>query len=364
MSDDLFRQLQQRLDLYSFGFPATESGVEIRILKKLFSEEDGRMFLNLTPKLETAQDVARRLGEDPAAVETRLRDMAARGLLFCSRKGDAPKYGAIPFAHGLFEFQVKRIDPELAELVREYGEGEMHEAMLQSTSHFLRPIPVQQSIEARQIVAPYEDARALLEQKNLIVVTECICRKAAGTLGGGCGKPLEVCFMFGSMGQYYLDNNMGRQIDVEEALRLLEKAQEAGLVTQPATAQNPAGMCNCCGDCCAVLATLNRHPRPVEMVLTNYFAEIPNEDLCTGCEACVERCQMNAVTMGDDNIARINLDRCIGCGLCVPTCPADAIRLIPKPEAARQVPPADSMEQMMGMAEKRGVLGELARLGG
>jgi electron transport complex protein RnfB len=55
MSEEVYRRLQQRLDTYSVGFPATESGVEIKILTALFSPEDAEMFLGMTPKLETKQ---------------------------------------------------------------------------------------------------------------------------------------------------------------------------------------------------------------------------------------------------------------------------------------------------------------------
>ena len=54
MTNDIYRRLQQRLDRYSIGFPATESGIELKILKKLFSPEDAAMFLSMTQKLETA----------------------------------------------------------------------------------------------------------------------------------------------------------------------------------------------------------------------------------------------------------------------------------------------------------------------
>ena len=47
----------------------------------------------------------------------------------------------------------------------------------------------------------------LLSQMKLIVVTDCICRKAKGLVEETCEKPMEVCFMFGSMGKFYLDNN-------------------------------------------------------------------------------------------------------------------------------------------------------------
>jgi ferredoxin len=156
------------------------------------------------------------------------------------------------------------------------------------------------------------------------------------------------------MGQYYLDHDMGRQVDSHEAIRILTEAQEAGLVTQPATSQNPGGMCNCCGDCCGVLIALNRHPKPAEVVFSNHYAEA-DHDACTGCEACLERCQMGALKMNDDDLVKIDLDRCIGCGLCVTICPTEAMQLVPKPKDRYRTPPANTFEQMMFMAKKRGI---------
>jgi Na+-translocating ferredoxin:NAD+ oxidoreductase RNF subunit RnfB len=166
---------------------------------------------------------------------------------------------------------------------------------------------------------------------------------------------MEACFMFGSMGQYYLDRNMGREISLEEAIDILSQCREAGLVTQPATSQNPSGMCNCCGDCCGILKALNKHPRPAELVFSNHTATVARDE-CTGCETCLDRCQMNALRMNADEVAVVNLDRCIGCGLCVTTCPTEAIKLMPKPDAEYQMPPVNSAEQMKRMAQKRGLI--------
>ena len=126
-------------------------------------------------------------------------------------------------------------------------------------------------------------------------------------------------------------------------------------MTQPATSQNPGGMCNCCGDCCGVLKALNKHPKPAELVFSNHTA-IVETDECTGCETCLERCQMKALSINDEEVAEVDTDRCIGCGLCVTTCDSDAIRLIPKQETEYQVPPMNSAEQMMLMAQKRGLI--------
>ena len=161
--------------------------------------------------------------------------------------------------------------------------------------------------------------------------------------------------MFGSMGQYYLDRKIGREISLEEAVDILARCREAGLVTQPATSQNPSGMCNCCGDCCGVLKALNKHPRPAELVFSNHMAMVESDE-CTGCETCLDRCQMNALRINAGEVAEVNTDRCIGCGLCVTTCPTEAIRLMAKPEMEYHVPPKNSAEQMMSMAQKRGLL--------
>lgn len=212
-------------------------------------------------------------------------------------------------------------------------------------------------MEVTQHIANYDDAVEILRSKDLIVVTDCICRKQKNLVDQSCGKPLEACFMFGSMGQYYLDRNMGRRVNADEAIDIVTKCQEAGLVTQPATSQNPSGMCNCCGDCCGVLAALNKFPKPAERVFSNHYVVINTEE-CTGCETCVDSCQMRALHMDDEELAEVDPDRCIGCGLCVINCPSDALELKPKTGDQIRVPPATSADQMMLMAQERGVLSQ------
>lgn len=355
MQTDIYRQLQKQLDQYSMGFPATQSGIELKILRYLFSEADAMMFTALTPMLENAETVASRLGRPAAEVSAQLDNMAERGLLFRLKKKTESRYGAIPFVHGLFEFQVKNLKSDFAEMARQYFDEAFDRSMQASADFFLRTIPVHQSIDVTHNVASYDDAVEILRSKPFIVITDCICRKTAGLIDHDCGKPMEACFMFGSMGQYYLDRNMGRTISLDEAIDILTKCREAGLVTQPATSQNPAGMCNCCGDCCGVLRALNKHPRPSEMVFSNHFAVVETDD-CTGCETCIERCQMNALRMNDDGLAFVDRDRCIGCGLCVTTCPTEALKLVSKSGAEIRTPPASMVEQMMQMAQKRGLL--------
>jgi NAD-dependent dihydropyrimidine dehydrogenase PreA subunit/predicted transcriptional regulator len=353
MAKEIYQKLQEQLDQYSVGFPATDSGVEIKILERLFTEEEAEISLHLSMALETPESVAQRTERNPEAVAVLLDHMAEKGLVFRLRRGDTAKYGAIPFILGIYEFQLKSMDRELAQLFEDYLQEAFHKKFTELKPSILRTIPIHHSVDVSHPVATYEDSRQIIKNQKLIAVADCICQVQQDLIGQGCDKPREVCFSFGSAAQYYIDLGMGRQVTIEEALEILDRCEEAGLVNQPANVINPGGMCNCCGDCCPMLRVIKKHPRPIEMVLSNYYAAV-NPDECTACEICLERCQMEAISISEDDVAEINLDRCIGCGLCVTTCPTKALRLEFKPEGQRYTPPAKGQELLMEMARKRG----------
>ena len=50
-----------------------------------------------------------------------------------------------------------------------------------------------------------------------------------------------------------------------------------------------------------------------------------NEELCTGCQTCVDECSVGAISMEED-IAFIKEDECIRCGVCHDVCAYDAVR--------------------------------------
>lgn len=353
--ESIYTKLRKRLDTYSFGFPATDSGIEITLLKKLFTESDAEFFLNLSLKLEAADDIAARLNVSSDSIKQKLEDLASKGLIFRQDSGGKVRYGAIPFMHGVAEFQIKRVDRELSILLQQFFKEAYNRNIADNAENFLRVIPVQKYVEVERHIAAYNDVEAIFNNSDLIVVAECLCRKHKTLLDEGCGRPIETCFMFGSMAQYYIDNNLGRRVEKEEALRIVAEAQKAGCVTQPATSQNPTGLCNCCGDCCAVLGAIKANPKPAEFVFSNYFASIIQDD-CIGCEACKEICPMEAIFMNDTGKAEVNLDRCIGCGLCLMTCNYEAVKLNEKPEGSRKSVPVNTRDQMIQMAKKRGLI--------
>lgn len=68
-----------------------------------------------------------------------------------------------------------------------------------------------------------------------------------------------------------------------------------------------------------------------------------DEDMCTGCEACVSVCPVDCIDTlpGPDHaqvmqLCTIDLPRCIGCTLCSQVCPWDVITMVPTSEMLRQ----------------------------
>ncbi len=351
MEQDVYRKLQEKLDDLGPGFPKSQKGLDIKILKQIFTPEEADMFTLMSPILTAAEDVAAFFSLDAENTATLLETMATKGQLFRLNRGGKPKYAVVPFVVGVFEFQLNNLTKELSADLDGYYEEVFGKEIQAHGTPILRTIPIDKSIVAKWPVAPYEDVVKILEDQKKIAVAPCICRTMAEVNERDCGKPKETCFLFGAHAEYYVDNKMGRFIELDEAKAIVEKGVESGLVMQPFNSQKIGGMCSCCGCCCGVLRSLKMQPSPVEAVKSNYFAEV-DEDLCTGCEVCLDRCQMEAITI--DDIATIDLNRCIGCGLCVPTCPTEAMGLMKKSEEDIYTPPTEGAQTYLNIMEARG----------
>jgi len=68
MAHTIYERLREHLDSLPTGYPKTKSGVELKILQKLFTEEEAEMACQLKPVPEPAEQIAQRLGQDPQAV--------------------------------------------------------------------------------------------------------------------------------------------------------------------------------------------------------------------------------------------------------------------------------------------------------
>jgi len=125
-----------------------------------------------------------------------------------------------------------------------------------------------------------------------------------------------------------------RLISKEEARLRIDEAEEAGLVHNYANTQDRYIdlLCNCCGCHCLILRGVKRSPVPSQAVIANWVMTV-DSGACMGCEACIERCWMEALKM-DGDVAVRDFNRCIGCGVCAYVCPTDAMKLVPRQKAA------------------------------
>jgi formate hydrogenlyase subunit 6/NADH:ubiquinone oxidoreductase subunit I len=351
--NNVYEKLREHLDKMSTGFPSTAGGAEMKVLKRLFTEEDAELFLQMTPMLETSADAAKRLGREEGELAAKLEDMAGRGLLFRLRRPGSVKYSAIPFVIGIMEYQLKWMDRDMVKAVEDYYESGFIRTLKSTKTPLMRTVPINREVAARWPVAPYDDVIKAIDDQKTIMVTDCICRKGMKMIGKGCGMPVEACFLFGSQGDYYVDNGMGRYVSNDEAKAIVKKnLDEAPLVIQMANTQKGGGFCMCCSDCCGMLRSLKLQPKPAEAAGSNYRAVLDG-DSCTGCGVCADRCQMEAIEMSD-GIAVIDYNRCIGCGNCVTGCPSEAMKLEKKTENARYTPPENFMYTYMEIAKERG----------
>ncbi len=352
MAKAIYERLREHLDSLPTGYPKTVSGVELKILERLFTEEEAEMACQLKPLPESAEQIAQRLGREPQAVADLLYRMSRRGLILRTKYKEVYHYMAMMFIVGIFEYQVNHLDRELVDLLEAYGHEALRKEMVRPQTPQLRVVPVQESLDPAMEIQPYDELRKIVSSQKTIALANCICREEMAILGHPCSKPMESCFVFGPMAEYYVENGIGRRITHEEALEVLEKNERAGLVPSPANAQKTGGMCNCCSCCCGVLKALKLHSHPSSYVKSNFFAQV-EEDLCAGCETCLERCQMEAISMEEDR-AKIDLKRCLGCGLCVTTCPTGALSLRKKEAGEIYVPPAKPVDTYLQIAKEMG----------
>jgi Pyruvate/2-oxoacid:ferredoxin oxidoreductase delta subunit len=369
MSDDadVYRRLQRHLDALPIAYPATASGVEIRILRRLFTPEEAEVALALSALPETAARIGSRLsGRSVDELERMLDRMVARGAIFggAAAAGRGPKrYSRAPLAIGFYEGQVDRLTKELQQDFDQYLREGFASSLLRGRTKQMRTIPVNARFVPDRQVGRYDDVRRLVEEgRGPWAARNCVCRQGQDLLGEPCRQThsRRVCLMIGPAARSSVASGDAQSLSRDETLGLVDQAEREGMVLQPSNAQDPVFICFCCGCCCGVLKAAKQFPKPAEYLHSNYQAVV-DAQLCSECETCRSRCPMEALHSTDGATA-VDRDRCIGCGLCVPTCPSQAVRL--RARQRETVPPKD-LKSLYGriMLERFGILGTAKRLG-
>ena len=325
-SDDVYNELRTFLDRFPLGYPATASGVEIEILKRLFSPREAEVAVLLSPLPEETEQIAVRAGRDPRELEEVLEAMSHKGLVFRTRHEGKVRYNTAPFMIGLYEYSVEMMDKELASLYREYYEAAYMEEMAASGVPGFRVFPIGERVDVDLVLYPFLDLVKEIGAARVISVADCVCRKEAHLTGGGCDHPRETCLSFGAAAEYYIENGIGREISAEEAIEILERADKSGLVHAGVNTKHLSNICNCCPCCCASMKGMIQRGLDRHLFMNALFEAVVDEESCTACGDCAERCPVGALSVGDS--AAVDREKCLGCGLCAGACPSDAISTI------------------------------------
>lgn len=351
MTDTAYEPLAEALDRLANGYPRTESGIELRILRKLFSPNEAALAANLSGTWESLDQISDRLITPANEIRSQLSILAKRGLIWIERREGKAFFRLAPFIVGFYEEQVGNIDHELAHMVEEYFRQGGAKGIMQPQPALHRVLPAQSAVKTEWVL-PYDDVKAILESAKTFNVRDCICRIEQDLLGSRkCDFPLNICLGFSTLERPRAEGDISR----EEALALLEKSEQIGLVHTVSNVTTGLGyVCNCCGCCCGILRGITEYGILNSVADANYFAVI-DPDICIGCGTCIDRCQVNAI-LDQGGISVVDLEKCIGCGLCVTGCPAGAARLERKSELAIVEPPLNYAAWEQERLKDRGII--------
>jgi len=349
----VYEGLADALDRLPIGFPRTKSKVELQILERLFSPEEARVASHMTDTSEVVETIAQRAGLPEEEVQEKLTAMLSRGMIWISVKDSVRKYRLVPFMVGFYEQQSETMDHDLAHLFEHYWMEGAGKGIMKYHPDTHRVDPAHAALEKTEVILPYNDVKNLMSQAKSFQVRHCICRRQQELLDAKkCKFPIRNCISFFSVELPESSNTITR----EEALKLLDDAEEMGLVHCVANQQNGIfWVCNCCGCCCGILRGILELGIENTSVRSNYYAVV-DPDQCNSCGICEDRCHVNAVSV--NGTAIIDLAKCIGCGVCVTGCPNEAMSLKLRPDAERITPPENYKAWEQARLRNRGLISQ------
>ncbi len=329
-----------------FPFPVTDSLIEI--IKEIYTEEHAKIILSFKKRSINLDQLIAISKLDKQTVLKLVEEIIRNGgmVVTPSRSTGMMVYYLLGPVPGIFEMQFMKGESgekqkKLAKLFETYfqdiGEGyqknyESTMKIFKETTPLYRIVPVEEIVDVpEEKILPLEAASQIVEKFDVISVANCYCRHHRALLNDPCkiAAPIKNCLFFGRTAQFHIDYNFAEEISKKEAIRLLKEAEDIGLVhrtfhSYQDTKNDEFAICNCCKCCCEVFHSLYAGNMPMK-ALTSYIVSL-NEELCIGCETCVEKCPMEAITCSDE-LAIIDETRCIGCGVCAHHCPQEALEL-------------------------------------
>lgn len=276
----------------------------VKILRRLMTQEEARIALELTPVPMTLEEIAAKSGRKPEELYPVLEKLVSNGVIFDVIKGDLHTYNLVPIAPGILEFQMnaRTMDKEMVDLLEEYYYELAEKEYPNLPVGTMRIIPVAEAIEADEKRCSYEEIMTFINAVDDWAVAPCLCRTMKRAQGEGCGHMLETCMLLGPYADYYVRTGRGRRVRKEELIEILKKTEAEGLVHHVFSFDKGHSeyICNCCGCCCLTTrgVTQQNLRNGGGTTRTNYCAEVDKEK-CVACGECADKCIWQAVKLGD-----------------------------------------------------------------
>ncbi len=324
------------------------------LVEELFTPEEAAVNNALSRRPETVEEIAKRANRKPAELHPLLEAMASKGLCATFVADGVRRYQGAPFMPGIFEYQfmagreIPR-DRKLANLIHAYKKAyDAVKGIEKIRFPVTRVIPVDKKIDAGNQIHTYDQVATYIEKYDSIGVGTCYCRHAAKLRGEDIhDMPMEVCLWFGRAADYMVERLGGRKVGKSEALALLDRSEEAGLIHMSRnTTEEIEFLCNCDRWHCEVVTKVLEQPKPGRIFNSGY-QPLFDPDRCISCGICIDRCPPGALAVGEDELPVADPDRCFGCGVCATGCPEEAVLL--KPNAEFPTPPRNIKELVVGL---------------
>lgn len=291
---------------------------EYRILEPVVTDEMAEVALVLEiRKPKKVREIAALCGKPVEKVEKMLFKMAVDGVIKVEEINGMDEYFLELYVPGVMEYMVANKEnvtkyPVIAECFEEYTRklGPLLAGNLPVGTGVMRVIPIESAIDGDTRRASYEEITYLLNKHDVFSVADCACRTSMRVIGQGCGHTVEdMCIQLGPAAEYYIRTGRGKQITREEAIAICKQAEKEGMVHSIPNLSGPGkalAICNCCGCSCFGLRNTTFYKNP-DFSRSNYVAVVDKEK-CVACGECVENCQANAATLGQNLCTKKPMD--------------------------------------------------------
>ena len=273
MPDEIYHVLADALDNLPNAFPRTQSGIEIELLKKIFSEEEASLTARLNGEYRPVDVIAEFVGLTPKRTQSNLLALAKKGLIWFKKENGALYFRLAPFIVGIFEANLETLDHEFSHLFEHYM-LEAGKDIMKYDPAIHRALPAI-SLAKSEWILPYDDVKAIIDKAKAFNVRDCICRVQQGLIGKGCDAPRHNCLML------FLRERPPRPGDIsrDKALAILNEAEQNSLVHCVSNHQAELTyICNCCGCCCGVLRGITQWGIEHSVAHANYYAVIDPDE--------------------------------------------------------------------------------------